>query len=164
MIDCLKNQNQGGFKETIDNLKDSYNKYLNSYIDVLQDFNETINSITSILDEYTGKDSGQSFAFLNGLFIGKNLKIILKYLKYTFGEDLYTVGLCLIIVGFSLIFSISSTILTIVIINVDIDINKEFVKQEEIAEFETEQEDLQMRRRMSSSRRKSKSRRKYNKY
>ena len=72
--------------------------------------------------------------------------------------------MCLIIVGFSLIFSISSTILTIVIINVDIDINKEFMKQEEIAEFETEQEDLQMRRRMSSSRRKSKNRRKNNKY
>ena len=164
MFENLKNKNQGGFKDTIDNLLVSYQNYLRTYINVLKDFNETINSITSILDEYTGRDSGQSFAFLNGLFIGKNLKIILKYLKYTFGEDLYTVGLCLIIVGFSLIFSISSTILTIVIINVDIDINKEFVKQEEIAEFETEQEDLQMRRRMSSSRRKSKSRRKYNKY
>ena len=164
MIENMKNKNQGGFKDTIDNLLVSYQNYLRSYINVLKDFNETINSITSILDEYTGRDSGQSFAFLNGLFIGKNLKIILKYLKYTFGEDLYTVGLCLIIVGFSLIFSISSTILTIVIINVDIDINKEFMKQEEIAEFETEQEDLQMRRRMSSSRRKSKSRRKNNKY
>ena len=163
MIENMKNKNQGGFKDTIDNLLASYQNYLSSYIDVLKDFNETINSITSILEEYTGRDSGQSFAFLNGLFIGKNLKIILKYLKYTFGEDLYTVGLCLIIVGFSLIFSISSTILTIVIINVDIDLKKEIVKQEEIAEIDTENEDLRARR-ISMSRRRSKSKRRYSKY
>ena len=137
--------------------------YLDSYIDVLKNFNKTINSITSILDEYIGGESGQTFAFLNGLFIGKNLKIILKYLKYSLGEDLYTVGLCLIIVGFSLIFSISSTILTIVIINVDIDLNKEIVKQEEIAEIDTENEDLRARR-ISMSRRRSKSKRRYSKY
>ena len=164
MIENLKDETPGKFKKTMESLLESYQGYLDSYIDGLKKFNETINSITSILDEYIGGESGQTFAFLNGLFIGKNLKIILKYLKYSLGEDLYTVGLCLIIVGFSLIFSISSTILTIVIINVDIDINKELMKQEEIAEFETEQEDLQMRRRMSSSRRKSKSRRKNNQY
>ena len=62
-----------------------------------------------------------------------------------------------------MIFSISSTILTIVIINVDIDLNKEIVKQEEIAEIDTENEDLRARR-ISMSRRRSKSKRRYSKY
>ena len=163
MIENLKDETPGKFKKTMESLLESYQGYLDSYIDGLKKFNETINSITSILDEYIGGESGQTFAFLNGLFIGKNLKIILKYLKYSLGEDLYTVGLCLIIVGFSLIFSISSTILTIVIINVDIDLNKEIVKQEEIAEIETENEDLRARR-ISMSRRRSKSKRRYSKY
>ena len=163
MIENLKDETPGKFKKTMESLLESYQGYLDSYIDVLKKFNDTINSITSILDEYIGGESGQTFAFLNGLFIGKNLKIILKYLKYSLGEDLYTVGLCLIIVGFSLIFSISSTILTIVIINVDIDLNKEIVKQEEIAEIDTENEDLRARR-ISMSRRRSKSKRRYSKY
>ena len=163
MIENLKDETPGKFKKTMESLLESYQGYLDSYIDGLKKFNETINSITSILDEYIGGESGQTFAFLNGLFIGKNLKIILKYLKYSLGEDLYTVGLCLIIVGFSLIFSISSTILTIVIINVDIDLKKEIVKQEEIAEIDTENEDLRARR-ISMSRRRSKSKRRYSKY
>jgi len=163
MIENLEDTDPGKFKKTMESLLESYQGYLSTYIRVLEKFNETINSITSILDEYIGGESGQTFAFLNGLFIGKNLKIILKYLKYSLGEDLYTVGLCLIIVGFSLIFSISSTILTIVIINVDIDLNKEIVKQEEIAEIDTENEDLRARR-ISMSRRRSKSKRRYSKY
>ena len=60
---------------------------------------------------------GKIFSFVNGKFIGTNIKIILKYLKYSLGKDLYTVGLCLIIVGCSLILSISSTILLIAIVN-----------------------------------------------
>ena len=115
---------------------------------VLQEFQNNIQGNTN-----------ETFSFLNGQFIGRHLKIVLKYLKYSLGKDLYTVGLCLVIVGCSLIFSISSTILTIVIINVDIDVNKEFVKQEEIAELETEQDRLhesKRRKRKSLSRRKSK--------
>ncbi len=57
---------------------------------------------------------------MNGKFIGRNLQIILKYLKHSLGGDLYTVGICLCIIGCSLILSISSTILLIVIINVEL--------------------------------------------
>ena len=47
-----------------------------------------------------------------------------KYLKYSLGQDLYTVGLCLIIVGCSLVLSVSSTILLIVIINISLAENQ----------------------------------------
>jgi len=160
VVDMIQNlEKREEFSDVIETLFEGYQRYLNSYIDVLREFNGTINSITGILEEYIGKNTNETFSFLNGKFIGTNLKIVLKYLKYSLGKDLYTVGLCLVVVGCSLIFSISSTILTIVIINVDIDENKEFVKEEEINELETEQDRLQeskRRKRKSLSRRKSK--------
>ena len=60
---------------------------------------------------------------MNGKFIGINLKIVLKYLKYSLGKDLYTVGLCLVVVGFSLILSVSCTIFLIVYINIELKKN-----------------------------------------
>ena len=77
-----------------------------------------INRITQFLTNYIRE--GESFSFLNGHFIQVNLKILLKYLKHSLGKDLYTVGICLVVVGFSLILSISSTILLIVVINIGI--------------------------------------------
>ena len=109
-------------KNVLENLKDHYYGYLRSYISILQFFENTIHSITGLISRYSGND-GDAFAFLNGQFIGTNLKIILKYLKHSLGEDFYTVGICLVIVGFSLILSISSTILLIVIINTDLQKN-----------------------------------------
>ena len=109
-------------KNVIENLKTHYQTYLGSYIDILDFFQNTIHSITGLISRYSGND-GDAFAFLNGKFIGTNLKIILKYLKHSLGEDFYTVGICLVIVGFSLILSISSTILLIVIINTDLQKN-----------------------------------------
>ena len=128
----------GEYKETLENIKLSYKRYLGSFVNVLKDFSATIQSITGILEEYIGSNSEETFSFLNGQFIGRHLKIVLKYLKYSLGKDLYTVGMCLIIVGCSLIFSISSTILTIVIINIDIDQKKIFAQQEAISQFATD--------------------------
>ena len=128
------------FKSKIDFLLESYQRYLDSFLVTLNDFNDTISSITGILEEYIGQDSNEAFSFLNGQFIAKNLKIVLKYLKYSLGKDLYTVGLCLAVVGCSLIFSISSTILLIVIINLSIDENKMFKDEEnDIIPYETEE-------------------------
>jgi hypothetical protein len=107
------------YKQTLIDLKNQYSLYLQSYIDALDKFNSTINRITGRLNEYTG--NAGAFSFANCNFIGTNLKIILKYLKEVFGGDIYTIGVCLILVGCSLALSISSTILLIIIINISID-------------------------------------------
>ena len=96
-------------------LKTAYDNYLDSYITILRFLKTTITSLIGNIKEIAG--DGKIFSFVNGKFIGTNIKIILKYLKYSLGKDLYTVGLCLIIVGCSLILSISSTILLIAIVN-----------------------------------------------
>ena len=128
IVDYANGNNNGNppeaptVKNVIENLKTHYQTYLGSYINILDFFNTTIHSITDLISRYSGND-GDAFAFLNGKFIGTNLKIILKYLKHSLGEDFYTVGICLVIVGFSLILSISSTILLIIIINTDLQKN-----------------------------------------
>ena len=92
----------------------------------LNSFLESIQSITHLVRRYSGDD--EAFSFLNGRFIGTNLKIVLKYLKYSLGVDLYTVGVCLIVVACSLALSVSSTILLIVVINIELKKNQDAKK------------------------------------
>ena len=112
-----------GFKKSLELLKDDYHDFLYSYINGLKFFNTTINKLTEKINQYAGEDGGM-FDFLNCKFIGKNIKIILKYLKDALGGKVKTIGILMIVVGCSLFVSISSTILIIVIINLDIDKNK----------------------------------------
>ena len=93
-----------------------------------------ISDVVGAFEEGNG-GSSDTFSFLNGKFIKTNIKIILKYLKYSLGKDIYTVGICLIIIGCSLILSVSSTILLIVIINVDLEQKKKLVPNTEIPEY-----------------------------
>ena len=104
--------------KVFDDLKTKYQTFLGEYIRILNVFLGKLREITDLLRRYSG--NGDAFAFLNGKFIGINLKIILKYLKYSLGEDFYIVGICLILVGCGLILSISSTILLLVIINIEL--------------------------------------------
>ena len=117
-----KTGNEEYYKQTLTDLRDKYNVYLTSYINALDKFNSTIHRITGKLDEYTG--GAGAFSFANCNFIGTNLKVILKYLNEVFGGDIYTIGVCLILVGCSLALSISFTILLIIVINANIDANK----------------------------------------
>ena len=123
--------NAGGYKEKLVELSYSYDDFLEGYIDALEIANKAIKQVKSTIKEYTGDDGG-IFSFINCGFVKTNLKIILKYLKESLGGDIYTIGVCLILVGCSLALSISFTILLIVVINADIDNNK---KKNNIPEY-----------------------------
>ena len=122
IVDLVSELKADPFKSNLIELETKYNLYMNSYIEMLNFLNKTIGSLIGEIKSTVG--DGQIFSFLNGKFIGTNIKIILKYLKYSLGQDLYTVGLCLIIVGCSLVLSVSSTILLIVIINISLEENQ----------------------------------------
>ena len=126
--------NYQSYYDILDNLKSDYSSYLNTFLDVLDFFDEITGSIIDIIKDGIG-NSNETFSFLNGKFIKTDLKIVLKYLKYSLGEDIYTVGICLVIVGFSLILSISSTILLIVIINIDLEKNKKLTQDTDIPNY-----------------------------
>jgi hypothetical protein len=135
-IEPADNPNYKSYYDILDELKGKYEVYLNKYMDVLEFFDDVIDEITSALEEAIGSNGQHdTFSFLDGKFIRNDLKILLKYLQYSLGEDIYTVGLCLVIVGFSLILSVSSTILLLVIINISLESNKKFSQQTEVPEF-----------------------------
>ena len=128
----LASEKEGSLNYKLNPLKESYNTYLDSYVGMLDFLNLKIGTLIGQLRESVG--DGKIFEFLNGKFIGTNIQIVLKYLKYSLGKDFHKVGICLIIVGFSLMLSISSTILLIVILNVVIkknedDLNKTTCKE-----------------------------------
>jgi uncharacterized protein YeeX (DUF496 family) len=143
LVDYAKNKDlaNNGYLAIINDLKSKYEKYLDQYINTLDEFGRIINQITGKLNQYINKDEGV-FSFVRCKFIGTNLKVMLKYLKSALGGDMKTVGICLSIVGCSLALSISSTILLIVIINLSIDENKKKQKEENsrIPEYPTNSE------------------------
>ena len=139
IIDLLKNANgtntvQNNYYDVLDDLKDKYTPYLQTYVDVLSFFDEVIGNLIGMLEDGIGS-SNDTFSFLNGKFIQTNLKVILKYLKYSLGQDAYTVGICLIIVGCSLVLSISSSLLLNAIIKEEMEKNKKMEPNTEIREY-----------------------------
>ena len=119
------------YKNLLNDLKVGYSNYLGAYISALDKFGQTIASITDTIGEYIG-DGSNIFGFIKCNFIGTNLKIILKYLKTALGKNIKTVGICLTVVGCSLALSISSTILLIVIINIDLEENSKTPVDEQL--------------------------------
>jgi hypothetical protein len=107
-------------RKVINDLEVSYNDFLDVQISGLSSFRSTIHELTGIFDQLVGKNDG-FFSFLNCKFIGTNIKVLLKALENSLGKDFYTVGVCLILSGFSMAVGISFTILLMVIISKNAD-------------------------------------------
>lgn len=101
----------------LNDLKNEYNEYIDIYIKTLVEFGEILYEFSNILRQYNNNRDDYIFSFINGKVIGTNLKILTKYIKSILGTDVKTMGICLIVVGFSLALSIPFTILFIIIIN-----------------------------------------------
>ena len=110
-------------------LSDKYDEYLKSEIEALEAYIVEINKITKIVDKYTSED-GELFSFMNCAFIKDNVQVILFYLKNSFQNDMYEVGVYLLIAAFSMPFGISFTILLIMISNEEVETNKK--KEEDL--------------------------------
>ena len=110
-------------------LSDKYDAYLKSEIVALNTYIGEINKITEIVNKYTSED-GELFSFMNCAFIKDNVQVILFYLKNSFQNDMYEVGVYLLIAAFSMPFGISFTILLIMISNEEVETNKK--KEEDL--------------------------------
>ena len=116
-------------KKIIENLRDDYDNFLNSEITTLNTYIDKIKQITEIVKDYTS-DDGELFSFMNCAFIKDNVDVILFYLKNSFENDMYEVGVYLLIAAFAMPFGISFTILLIMISNDEIEANKK--KEEDL--------------------------------
>ena len=115
----------------LDGLNTKYYDYLQSEISFLGVFLTKIKEITDIVKDYTSEDD-KLFSFMNCNFAKENVEVILHNLKNSFGNDVYEIGVYLLIAAFSMPIAISFTILLIVISNEEIEKNKEiFSKKNE---------------------------------
>ena len=73
-------------------------------------FRDSIGGITEIYDDWVNKND-KFLSFLNCKFMGKNIKVVLKFLEKSLGGHFKTVGICLLLSGFSLAIAILFTIL-----------------------------------------------------
>ena len=109
--------------------------FITSIGDIIFDIDNTIGKDLRKIKEK--KEDGLIFNFLNLKFIRTNLKIILKYIKLSFGKYLFNLGICFVIIGFSLIISISSLILLININKIPANnnyvINNSFQKNKKVS-------------------------------
>ena len=133
IIDLLKYANStknpgiDGFEnyfQIINGLKDEYNYYLKNEIDILERLEKNDYELFDIIEKGIGLNNNDSFSFLDGKFIKNNFNILLNNLRNTFGKDIYILYICFILIGFLLIFAISSTLLFLSLINDDKDKNK----------------------------------------
>ena len=91
-------------------LDTKYTSFLDEEISTLTLYQNTISSLVNIFINITGEDN-EITNIINCKFIGKNVKVVLKFLENSLGKDFYTVGICLLVVGLASCISISFTIL-----------------------------------------------------
>ena len=130
MINAAKDSSPNSIKSILNDLGDKYQRFLESEIETLEFYIDKISNITELSKNYTSEDDAL-FSFLNCKFIKDNVDVILYYLKHTFQNDIYEVGVYLLIASFVMPFGISFTILLIMISNDEIMTNKEKEKREE---------------------------------
>ena len=114
---------ENSIRKILGTLNTAYVQFLNAEIQSIKTFKETIEQITNIVSKVSGEEEG-IFSFINCKFIKSNTQIILVNLKNAFGEELYMVGVYLLMAAFSLAFAIFFTILLTVILNMNVDNNK----------------------------------------
>ena len=120
-----------GIKSKLTSLDTTYTDFLNTEITYLQKYVDAMKKFTNIVETYTSED-GEYFSYMNCNFLKTNAEVVLFYLKNSFGNDFFEVGVYLLIAAFSMPFAISFTILLIVISNEEIEKNKEdIIKLEE---------------------------------
>ena len=117
-------------KSLLNGLNTDYSSFLESEITSLGTFIDNIKKITDIVKNYTSEDD-ELFSFMNCNYLKPDVQVILFYLKNSIGNDLYEVGVYLLIAAFSMPFAISFTILLIVITNEEVEKNKEELIKDE---------------------------------
>ena len=96
-------------------LDKKYTEFLLSETETLAIYQRTIGSLVNIFIDVVGEDKDIS-GIINCKFIGKNVKVILKLLEKALGNDIYTVGICLLVSGCAMCVSISFTIILNIIL------------------------------------------------
>ena len=108
--------NAKSIKNALTSLDSKYDDFLREEISTLDVYQTKIESLVKIFNDVIGEE-GEITDIINCKFIGKNVKVVLKLLDNSLGKDFYTVGICLLVAGLAMCFSISFTILLNIILD-----------------------------------------------
>jgi len=118
IIDSIRYSNNGGVKsinKALELLDKQYEEFIKAENDNLDVYKNTIEQMTQIFEDVAGGD--KLLSILNCKFIGKNVRVMLRYLDKSLGKSFYNVGICLTVAGVAMFVSIAFTILLNIIIN-----------------------------------------------
>ena len=114
-IKISKNGQDGSINKALDELNKKYKDFIDAENNNINVYKNTIEKLTNIFEEVAGGD--KLLSILNCKFIGKNVRVILRYLDKSLGKSFYNVGICLTVAGVAMFVSIAFTILLNIIIN-----------------------------------------------
>ena len=127
----IKNSNMvRTLEEKINRVEIAYNDSIDAELEALDVFNKTIYDMLSIFDN-RGDEENSLFSFLRCEFIKDNILITFKYLQKAFGGKVQNFGITFVFASFAMFFSITFTILEIVVINVSLYLQKRRREREE---------------------------------
>jgi len=107
-IKISSNGGDGSINKAIEEIDKKYESFIKAENDNINVYKNTIEKLTKIFEEIAGGD--QLLSILNCKFIGKNVRVILKYLDKSLGKSFYNVGIVLAVAGVVMYVSIALTI------------------------------------------------------
>ena len=117
------NGNGNSISLKANNAKGAYRQFLTEAKNALNGYTAKFKPVTAIYDNFVG--NGSILGFLNCAFLGKNLKVLLKYLNDSVGEQFKNLGFIILSTGIEMALSISFTIILIIIFNATIQIRED---------------------------------------
>ena len=114
-IKISKNGQDGSINKALAELDEKYQSFIEAENNNINVYKNTIEKLTNIFEEVAGGD--KLLSILNCKFIGKNVRVMLRYLDKSLGKSFYNVGICLTVAGVAMFVSIAFTILLNIIIN-----------------------------------------------
>jgi hypothetical protein len=127
----IKNSNMvATLEEKINRVESAYTDSIEAELEALDFFNKTIYDMLSIFNN-RGDEENSLFSFLRCEFIKDNILITFKYLQKAFGGKVQAFGITFVFASFAMFFSITFTILEIVVINVSLYLQRRRREREE---------------------------------
>ena len=117
-------------EQKLNKVEKAYNESIDTELDALDFFNKTLYDLLSIFNN-TGDESDSLFSFLRCEFIKNNILITFKYIQKAFGGKVQAFGITFVFASFAMFFSITFTILEIVVLNVSLYLQRRRREREE---------------------------------
>ena len=128
-IDDINNVNS--ILKQASNVNTAYKTYLTDTKTTLDGYTLKFTPLTAIYDNFVG--NGSIMGFINCAFLGKNAKVILKYLDDSVGNQFKILGITVLVNGVVMAFSICFTIILVVIVNSTVELRK--MEKERVSPF-----------------------------